>query len=160
MVMEIGSNKIYLRLANMGFSEIRRLISNGEFQEAHELADSLHNLGDWQLTKISLEKHVEEFPSEFNKNILNVFRELPERPIPKNICPEWKARAYPLRQVFLHLQGTRFINSEGFSYLLEEVKQRIHAGHQSGCVHDDDFGYSFEVTYSDDSFFDEPFGSR
>jgi hypothetical protein len=69
----------------------------------------------------------------------------------------WIEHAYPLKQVFIQLQGTRQSSREEVVELLETVVAKLKAGHTTGGDNDDDFGYFFE--YRDDvpgpSLFDE-----
>jgi hypothetical protein len=67
----------YLLLANRGFSDIRRLIGYKEHFQALEIADSLHNLGDWHATGVSLEALVKDFPTRENRELLELFRAIP-----------------------------------------------------------------------------------
>lgn len=69
----------------------------------------------------------------------------------------WIEHAYPLKQVYVQLQGTRHSSREDVIELLETVVAKLKAGDTQGGVNDDDFGYFFE--YRDDvpgpSLFDE-----
>lgn len=69
----------------------------------------------------------------------------------------WVEHAYPLKQVFIQLQGTQHSSRESVVQQLETVLAKLKAGERQGQEHDDDFGYYFE--YRDDvpgpSFFDE-----
>ncbi len=78
-----------------------------------------------------------------------------------DVDPSWKAFAYPLHQVVIHLQGTRNSRRESIVNQLEEVLTRLRAGEDTGESHDDDFGYRFAVVRSSDgpSFFDKPASS-
>lgn len=69
----------------------------------------------------------------------------------------WIEHAYPLKQVFIQLQGTQHSSREEVVAQLETVLAKLKAGDTKGECHDDDFGYYFE--YRGDvpgpSFFDE-----
>lgn len=70
----------------------------------------------------------------------------------------WVAHAYPLQQVTIRLQGTRHSDRAAVIQQLEEVIERLRAGDTNGEVHDDDFGYRFEVIPASQgpSFFGAP----
>lgn len=68
----------YLNLANKAFSNIRVLIAENEFFQVVEIADSLHNLGDWESTHISLVQLAKDFPTRENFELLKLFKEIPE----------------------------------------------------------------------------------
>lgn len=73
------------------------------------------------------------------------------------VSKEWKDHAYPLQQIVVKVQGRRNSYREDLIHQLELVIARLRTGEQRGAGHDDDFGYLFEVTRSEDgpSFFDE-----
>lgn len=79
-----------------------------------------------------------------------------------NINPDRVAHAYPLKQLTIKLQGTRFSDKEAILSQLETVLTRLKAGDTVGHDHDDDFGYAFEYVpaSSGPSFFDAPAGSK
>lgn len=68
----------YIKLANRGFANIRSLIAAGEHFQAHEIADSLHNLGDWDSTSVSLKTLVQDFPTPENIELLELFIAIPK----------------------------------------------------------------------------------
>lgn len=74
---------------------------------------------------------------------------------------DWRAHAYPLKQVTIRLQGTRHSDNEAIIRQLDTVISRLRAGDISGYEHDDDFGYAFDFASSDGpSFFDSDCGSK
>lgn len=74
---------------------------------------------------------------------------------------EWIAHAYPLQQLTVHVQGTRHSDRAAMIEQLETVIARLRAGDLRGSVHDDDFGYRFELAeaVNGPSFFDAAAGS-
>lgn len=79
-------------------------------------------------------------------------------PVPES----WVSHAYPLKQITVQLQGTKFSDQMSIITQLETVLARLRAGEQMGEDHDDDFGYRFSVDVANKgpSFFDEPAGSN
>ncbi len=71
---------------------------------------------------------------------------------------EWIKQAYPLQQVVVKLQGTRLSDRSAIIDQIEVVLEKLRSGDTKGCAHDDDFGYSFELTEAsaEASFFDAP----
>lgn len=63
----------------------------------------------------------------------------------------WIAHAYPLRQISVLLQGTRHQEKDDIINQLETVLSRLRSSDLSGCHHDDDFGYSFDVSLGNGS---------
>jgi len=78
------------------------------------------------------------------------------------VSDAWVKHAYPLQQIVIQLQGTRHSYREAVIAQLETVLARLRAGEKKGSVHDDDFGYAFEVIEASmgPSFFDKPCESR
>jgi hypothetical protein len=70
--------KEYLDLANMGFSVIRASITENELAYINDIADSLHNLGDWESTSISLNHLFTHYPSHhyWNNKLLDIFNKI------------------------------------------------------------------------------------
>lgn len=68
----------YIKLANRGLTNIRSLIAAGEYFQVHEIADSLHNLGDWHSTSVSLNALVRDFPTPENSALLELFNAIPK----------------------------------------------------------------------------------
>lgn len=58
---------------------------------------------------------------------------------------DWINHAYPLQQINVKLQETRHSDRDAIIDQLETVLKRLRAGDTTGSVHDDDFGYSFQV---------------
>lgn len=81
--------------------------------------------------------------------------------VPGSHTDAWQARAYPLQQIEVRLQGTRHSEREHVIDQLHAVLARLQAGETTGVQHDDDFGYSFRMNLKSEgpSFFDEPCGS-
>jgi hypothetical protein len=78
------------------------------------------------------------------------------------VSQRWRAHAYPLKQLTVRVQGTRLHDKDALVGQLATVTDRLRAGDTGGHHHDDDFGYSFELTDSAEgpSFFDEACGRR
>jgi hypothetical protein len=74
--------------------------------------------------------------------------------------PAWKEHAHPLKQITIRLQGTRRSEVKSIINLLDEVKAKLLEGFTSGINHDDDFGYQFMLSESEQVsvFGDEPAG--
>lgn len=73
----------------------------------------------------------------------------------------WIEHAYPLQQLSVHVQGTRHTSRERLIWQLEEVVRLLQQDHDFGELHDDDFGFRFELRSSDGpSFFEGPAGSK
>ena len=71
---------------------------------------------------------------------------------------DWINHAYPLQQITVKLQGTRHSDRDAIVDQLETVLERLRAGDTKGSLHDDDFGYSFQVVEASQGpiFLDEP----
>lgn len=65
--------------------------------------------------------------------------------------PSWKAHAYPLKLLTIHIQGTRHTDIDSIAGQLEAVAKRLRAGDKRGEDHDDDFGYRFELEVDSDT---------
>jgi hypothetical protein len=61
----------------------------------------------------------------------------------------WKEHAYPLRRITIQLQGTRRSELTDIINQLDEVKAKLLERFTSGLHHDDDFGYQFVVSDSE-----------
>jgi len=74
----------------------------------------------------------------------------------------WIKHAYPLQQITIQLQGTRHSNREDVIGQLETVLAKLKKGELEGVLHDDDFGYRFQVQSAvpGPSFFDAPAGNK
>ena len=75
----------------------------------------------------------------------------------------WIEHAYPLQQVTILLQGTRYSEREYIISQLEIILTRLKNGENTGFEHDDDFGYSFQydaAAVGKSSFFDEAAGRK
>lgn len=74
----------------------------------------------------------------------------------------WIEHAYPLQQITIQLQGTRYSDRAAIVSQLETVLARLRAGEAQGEDHDDDFGYRFTLAEKSPgpSFFDEQACSR
>lgn len=58
----------------------------------------------------------------------------------------WTSDAYPLKQMLVRIQGTKFSSRDDLLCQLDSVATRLRNGDSSGEDHDDDYGYSFVVT--------------
>lgn len=88
-------------------------------------------------------------------------RPWPEKPV-QSVSASWIAYAYPLKQISVNLQGTKFSDRASIIAQLETVLARLRSGDLKGQNHDDDFGYSFTVedASAGPSFFGTPAGSN
>jgi len=86
----------------------------------------------------------------------------PSANVPAGVSSRWREHAYPLRQLTVRVQGTRHHDNDALAAQVAIAAERLRAGETAGYRHDDDFGYSFELTESPDgpSFFDESCGAR
>jgi hypothetical protein len=76
-------------------------------------------------------------------------------PAPFQINPTWKAHAYPLKLLTVHIQGTRRTEVELLARELERVAERLRNGDFRGESHDDDYGHRFVLeTDKDESIFE------
>jgi len=74
----------------------------------------------------------------------------------------WKAYAYPLKQITIVVQGRQNSTAADLIEQLDEIKAKLLEGFRTGLHHDDDFGYKFEVSDSEQqsAFGDAPAGMR
>ncbi|WP_058048818.1 hypothetical protein [Janthinobacterium sp. Ant5-2-1] len=74
----------------------------------------------------------------------------------------WIKHAYPLQQITIELQGTRHSKREDVIGQLETVLAKLKKGELEGVLHDDDFGYRFQVqpAVPGPSFFDASAGHQ
>jgi hypothetical protein len=69
---------------------------------------------------------------------------------------EWKAHAHPLKVIDISIQLIKPSQVEqDLPFLLEKVQERIIKGDIAGEMSDDDEGYKFSITNSDNSIFNE-----
>lgn len=70
---------------------------------------------------------------------------------------DWVGPAYPLQQITIKVHGTRHGSTQDLIERREIVLARLWQGDTTGTVHDDDFGYWFELrdAANGPSFFDK-----
>lgn len=73
------------------------------------------------------------------------------------VSQSWKDHAYPLKQLVVKVQCQRHHTREDLIRLLETALKHVKIGGEFGTEHDDDYGFEFRITESEESFFgDEP----
>lgn len=100
-----------------------------------------------------------EVTDVFDQRLPPVIEELGEDV--ERVQAEWRAHAYPLKQITICLQGTRWSDKNRIINQLEGITERLRSGDIEGHDHDDDFGYSFAfIADGDASFFANECGSK
>lgn len=73
---------------------------------------------------------------------------------------DWIAKAYPLKQITIIIQGQKFSTREEMISQLSEITTRLKLGDDAGEHYDDDFGYLFKSHETNETAFVEAFSFK